>query len=200
MRVSGMPHLQPQSAFCERAHPESRRYAARGVDAIKGDLHRALRHAPEGLYPEAFCQLVADPWGSQAHCLAMHADGVGSKSIVAYLAYRETGDPEVFRSLAQDAVVMNTDDLLCVGAKGPFLLSNTIARNARLIPGEVLEAIFQGYADQVRQFAEWDVEIVLAGGETADLGDAVRTLVLDASMMTRLPRSEVIRGASAPAM
>lgn len=169
------------------------RYKARGVSAQKEEVHAAIAGADAGLFPSAFCKIVPDHLtGDPEWCIAMHADGAGTKSALAYLYYRETGDASVFRGIAQDALVMNLDDLLCVGATGPFLLSNTIARNARRVPGEVLAEIIAGYEALARQFAEWGIPIVPTGGETADLGDLVGTLVVDATLVTRLPRRQVV--------
>jgi phosphoribosylformylglycinamidine cyclo-ligase len=169
------------------------RYKARGVSAQKEDVHAAIASGDLGLFPTAFCKIVPDSLtGDPEWCIAMHADGAGSKSALAYLYYRETGDPAVFGGIAQDALVMNLDDLLCVGATGPFLLSNTIARNARRVPGEVLSGILAGYEALVRQFAEWGISVVPAGGETADLGDLVGTLVVDATLATRMRRVDVV--------
>ncbi len=169
------------------------RYKSRGVSAQKEDVHAAIAGGDAGLFPSAFCKIVADDLtGDPAWCLAMHADGAGTKAALAYLYYRDTGDVSVFRGIAQDALVMNLDDLLCVGATGPFLLSNTIGRNARRIPGEVLTEIVAGYDALVRQFREWGVTVVPTGGETADVGDLVGTLIVDATIVTRLRRDRVI--------
>ncbi|MDH4248008.1 MAG: AIR synthase related protein [Deltaproteobacteria bacterium] len=172
---------------------EAERYKARGVSASKSEVHEAVRHSHPGLYPGAFCKLVPDTLtGSKEHALAMHADTAGTKSVLAYLYYRETGDASVFSGIAQDALVMNLDDLLCVGASGPFLVSNTIGRNARLVPGEVLRAIIGGYEALAQQFSEWGLTLDLTGGETADVGDLVRTVDVGATVVTRLLRTQVI--------
>ncbi len=169
------------------------RYRARGVSARKEDVHAALQGGDAGLFPMAFCKIVPDILtGDAAWCLAMHADGAGTKSALAYLVYRESGDLSVFRGIAQDALVMNLDDLLCVGAQGPFALSNTIGRNARRVPGEAIAEIIHGYDALAGQFRAWGVEIVPTGGETADVGDLVGTLIVDATLTTRMRRSEVI--------
>ncbi|HUJ76989.1 MAG TPA: AIR synthase related protein, partial [bacterium] len=169
------------------------RYKARGASAQKEEVHAALSGRDAGLFPGAFCKLVPDVLaGDPEYCLAMHADGAGSKAALAYLYYKETGDAAVFRGIAQDALVMNVDDLLCVGATGPYLLSNTIGRNARRVPGEVLVELLAGYDDLSRQFAGWGMELVLTGGETADIGDLVATLVVDATVTTRLRRADVV--------
>jgi phosphoribosylformylglycinamidine cyclo-ligase len=171
----------------------SDRYRARGLSAQKEDVHAAVGGTDPGLFPGAFCKLVPDALsGDPAWCLAMHADGAGTKSVVAYLHYRETGDVRVFEGLAQDAVVMNVDDLLCVGALGPYLYSNTIGRNARRLPGEVLQALLHGFARLEAQFADWGMPLVPTGGETADVGDVVATLLLDVTMVARLRREAVL--------
>jgi phosphoribosylformylglycinamidine cyclo-ligase len=152
-----------------------------------------VAQADPGLFPGAFCKIVPDHLGGQqTHCLAMHADGAGTKSALAYLWYKETGDAAVFRGIAQDALVMNVDDLLCVGARGPFLVSNTIGRNARLVPGEVIAQLVAGFEQQAAAFAGWGMELVLTGGETADVGDLVRTVIVDSTVTVRMPREEVI--------
>ena len=174
----------------------SERYRARGVSPQKEDVHAALAGADAGLFPRAFCKIVPDDLtGDAAYCLAMHADGAGTKSALAYLHYREQGDPAVFRGIAQDALVMNVDDLLCVGAGGPFLISNTIGRNARLVPGEVIAEIVAGFEEQVARFAEWGLPLKLTGGETADVGDVVRTVIVDSTVTVRMARAQVVTNA-----
>jgi phosphoribosylformylglycinamidine cyclo-ligase len=169
------------------------RYESRGVSAAKEDVHAAVRGSDAGLFPGAFCKIVADSLaGDPDYCLAMHADGAGTKSALAYLVWRETGDLSVFRGLAQDALVMNLDDLVCVGALGPFLVSNTIGRNKRLVPGEAIREIVQGYEELAERLARWDIAVHLTGGETADVGDLVRTLVVDATVTARMRRDRVI--------
>jgi phosphoribosylformylglycinamidine cyclo-ligase len=171
----------------------SDRYRARGVSAQKEDVHAAVGAADPGLFPGAFCKLVPDVLsGDPAGCLAMHADGAGTKSVVAYLAYRESGDVRVFEGIAQDALVMNVDDLLCVGALGPYLYSNTIGRHARRLPGEVLQALLHGFARLEAQYADWGMPLLATGGETADVGDVVATLLLDVTVVTRLRRDAVV--------
>ncbi len=148
-----------------------------------------------GEFPQAFCTILPDVLtGDEAWCLVQHADGVGSKSAAAYLQYRETGDVGVFKGLAEDAMVMNTDDALCVGALGPYVCSNTLGCNARRVPMEVLAAFLEGLNQVARRFGEWGVQVHLAGGETADVGDVVQTLLVDVTLTTRLRRSEVIDG------
>ena len=169
------------------------RYEARGVSATKDEVHAAIRGQSPGLFPGAFCKIVADTLaGDPAWCVAMHADGAGTKASLAYLHWRETGDLSAFRGLAQDALVMNLDDLLCVGALGPFLVSNTIGRNKRLVPGEALREIVEGYEALAAQYAQWDIPVHLSGGETADVGDLVRTLIVDATATVRMRRDRVI--------
>jgi len=168
-------------------------YEQLGASATKADVHEAVAATDPGLFPTAFCRIGPDVLGGDpAWCSIAHADGAGTKAIVAYLAFRETGDPRWFRGLAQDALVMNLDDMACVGAVDRFLLVNTIARNGRLIRGSAIAEIIGGFEDCRRRWQEFGVEIVATGGETADLGDAVRTLVVDAALATRLPRKNVI--------
>lgn len=169
------------------------RYEDRGASADKKEVHAAIRGESQGLFPGAFCKVLPDDLtGNPEHCLLIHADGAGTKSVAAYLWWKETGDVSVFRGLAQDSLVMNLDDMLCVGATGPFLLSNTIGRNAKLIPGEVIAEIIAGYRECAEMLGRHGVEIVSGGGETADMGDAVRTLVVDSTMVTRMKRRDVI--------
>ena len=169
------------------------RYRQRGVSPQKEDVHAAIRGSDEGLFPGAFCKIVPDVLGGDsAWCLAMHADGAGSKPVTAYLAYRESGDPAVFEGIAQDAIVMNVDDLLCVGALGPYLYSNTIGRHARRLPGEVLAALMRGFSRLEAQYAAWGLPLISTGGETADVGDVVATLLLDVTVVTRMERRRVI--------
>ena len=172
------------------------RYKARGVSAQKEEVHAIFGQSGAGLFPQAFCKIVPDVLtGDADYCLAMHADGAGTKSSLAYLYYRETGDAGVFEGIAQDALVMNLDDLLCVGAVGPFILSNTIGRNARHVPGEVLKAIGTGFERTAELFRQWDMPIALCGGETADVGDLVGTVIVDATVVSRLRRDQVISNA-----
>ncbi|MCZ6749776.1 MAG: AIR synthase-related protein [SAR324 cluster bacterium] len=171
-------------------------YRARGVSAQKEEVHAAIRDTDPGLFPGAFCKIVPDRLsGDERYCLAMHADGAGTKSSLAYLMYRETGDAGVFRGIAQDALTMNLDDLLCVGTLGPFLVSNAIGRNARLVPGEVIGEIVAGFEAQAARWADWGIEVVLTGGETADVGDLVRTVIVDATATARMRRTDVIANA-----
>lgn len=169
------------------------RYAQRGVSADKEDVHRAIAQLDKGLFPKAFCKIVPDALaGDPDYCTIMHADGAGTKSSLAYLYWREMGDLSVWRGIAQDAVVMNTDDLICVGATGPMLLSSTIGRNKNLIPGEVIAEIINGTEEVLQMLREHGIEIYSTGGETADVGDLVRTIIVDSTVIARMPRSQVI--------
>ncbi len=169
------------------------RYSQRGVSASKEDVHKAISHLDKGLFPKAFCKIVPDYLGnSPDHCVVMHADGAGTKSSLAYAYWRETGDMSVWKGIAQDAIVMNIDDLLCVGVTDNILLSSTIGRNKNLIPGEVIAAIINGTEEFCQQMSEHGVNIHLTGGETADVGDLVRTVIVDSTVTARIRRSEVI--------
>ncbi|WP_040006848.1 AIR synthase related protein [Fibrisoma limi] len=169
------------------------RYAQRGVSSQKEDVHRAIAQLDKGLFPKAFCKIVPDTLaGDPDFCTIMHADGAGTKSSLAYLYWRETGDLSVWRGIAQDAVVMNTDDLICVGATGPMLLSSTIGRNKGLVPGEVIGEIIAGTEDVLAMLREHGIEIYSTGGETADVGDLVRTVIVDSTVIARMRRDEVI--------
>ncbi|MDB5104197.1 MAG: Phosphoribosylformylglycinamidine cyclo-ligase [Fibrobacteres bacterium] len=171
------------------------RYEDRGASADKAEVHKAIVGEHPGLFPGAFCKVLPDTLtGSPDHCVLVHADGAGTKSILAYLHWRETGELSAFRGLAQDSLVMNIDDLACVGAFGPFLLSNTIGRNAKIIPGDAIAEIIGGYRDCIAMFAEQGIVIESGGGETADLGDCVRTLVVDSTVVARVPRTSIISG------
>lgn len=169
------------------------RYNLRGVSASKEDVHTAIASLDKGLFPAAFCKIVPDLLtGSADHCIVMHADGAGTKSSLAYLWWKETGDVSVWKGIAQDAVVMNTDDLLCVGAVDNILLSSTIGRNKHLIPGEVLTAIITGTEEVLAMMRSLGVGISSTGGETADVGDLVRTIIVDSTVTARMKRSDVI--------
>ncbi|WP_374957572.1 AIR synthase related protein [Gilvibacter sp.] len=171
----------------------SKRYAGRGVSAAKEDVHNAIKNIDKGLFPKAFCKIVPDYLtGSQDHCLVMHADGAGTKSSLAYMYWKETGDLSVWKGIAQDALVMNLDDLLCVGATSGITLSSTIGRNKNLIPGEVIAAIINGTEELVKEMADFGVDIYPTGGETADVGDLVRTIIVDSTVTARMRRDEVI--------
>jgi phosphoribosylformylglycinamidine cyclo-ligase len=171
----------------------SDRYNQRGVSASKEDVHRAISKLDKGLFPKAFCKVVPDHLaGDPAYCTVMHADGAGTKSSLAYLYWKETGDISVWKGIAQDAIVMNIDDLLCVGATGKILLSSTIGRNKTLIPGEVIAAIINGTEEILDMLRDHGLDIVSTGGETADIGDLVKTIVVDSTVVTRMKRSDVI--------
>jgi len=169
------------------------RYAQRGVSADKEDVHRAIAQLDKGLFPKAFCKIVPDTLaGDPDYCTIMHADGAGTKSSLAYLYWRETGDLSVWRGIAQDAVVMNTDDLICVGATGPMLLSSTIGRNKNLIPGDVIAEIINGTEEVLQMLRDHGIDIYSTGGETADVGDLVRTIIVDSTVIARMRRDQVI--------
>ena len=169
------------------------RYMQRGVSAAKEDVHHAIKNMDKGLYPKAFCKVLPDILGGDPeYCNIMHADGAGTKSSLAYMYWRETGDLSVWKGIAQDALVMNTDDLLCVGAVDRILVSSTIGRNKMLIPGEVIAAIINGTEELVEQMRGFGIEIYLSGGETADVGDLVRTIIVDSTFACRMRRSDVI--------
>lgn len=169
------------------------KYGLRGVSSQKEDVHNAIRLVDKGLYPKAFCKIIPDLLGNDPeYCNIMHADGAGTKSSLAYLYWRETGDMSVWKGIAQDAIVMNTDDLLCVGVTGPFLLSSTIGRNKNLIPGEVIAAIINGTEVFCANMRDMGVEIYTTGGETADVGDLVRTVIVDSTLTARAKRSDII--------
>ena len=175
---------------------QSARYAGRGVSSGKEEVHQAIAHIDKGLFPKAFCKIVPDDLtGSPEHCLVMHADGAGTKSSLAYMYWKETGDLSVWRGIAQDAVIMNVDDLLCVGATGPILLSSTIGRNKNRIPGEVIAALIEGTESVLADLRANGVDIRSTGGETADVGDLVRTIIVDSTVVARMRRDEVIDNA-----
>ena len=170
------------------------RYSQRGVSASKEEIHAAIKDIDKGLYPKAFCKIIPDFLGGDPeYCNIMHADGAGTKSSLAYLYWKETGDMSVWKGIAQDAIVMNTDDLLCVGATdSTILMSSTIGRNKNLIPGEVIAALINGSEEVLQMLRENGMEIYSTGGETADVGDLVRTLIVDSTVTARMKRSEVI--------
>jgi len=169
------------------------KYGLRGVSSQKEDVHNAISHLDKGLYPKAFCKIIPDLLGNDPeYCNIMHADGAGTKSSLAYLYWRETGDVSVWKGIAQDAIVMNTDDLLCVGVTGPFLLNSSIGRNKNLIPGEVIAAIINGTEDFCANMRDMGIEIYTTGGETADVGDLVRTVIVDSTITARARRSDII--------
>jgi phosphoribosylformylglycinamidine cyclo-ligase len=169
------------------------KYSKRGVSSQKEDVHSAIRNIDKGLYPKAFCKIVPDLLGGDPdYCNIMHADGAGTKSSLAYVYWKETGDLSVWKGIAQDAIVMNLDDLLCVGAYNNILLSSTIGRNKNLIPGEVISAIINGTEEVLEKLRKLGIGIYSTGGETADVGDLVRTIIVDSTVTTRLKRNEVI--------
>ena len=172
------------------------RYDLRGVSAAKEDVHNAIKNVDKGIFPKAFCKIIPDILGGdQEWCNIMHADGAGTKSSLAYAYWRETGDLGVWKGIAQDALIMNVDDLLCVGATDRMLVSSTIGRNKRLIPGEVIAAIINGTEELLETMRGYGVEIYGTGGETADVGDLVRTIIVDSTVTTRMRRADVINNA-----
>ena len=171
----------------------NQRYIRRGVSASKEDVHNAIKNIDKGLFPKAFCKIVPDILGSDPlFCNVMHADGAGTKSALAYMYWKETGDLSVWKGIAQDAIVMNLDDLICVGAIENILLSSTIGRNKQLIPGEVITAIIQGTEEFCGEMRDLGISIYPTGGETADVGDLVRTIIVDSTVTCRMKRSDVI--------
>ena len=170
-----------------------RLYDQRGVSPQKEDVHEAIKHIDKGLYPNAFCKIIPDHiTGSEEHCIVMHADGAGTKSSLAYVYWRETGDLSVWKGIAQDSLVMNIDDVLCVGADNNIILSSTIGRNKNRIPSDVLKAIISGTEELIKDFKEHNINIFNSGGETADVGDLVRTIIVDSTVTARMKRSDVI--------
>ncbi|MDE1206004.1 AIR synthase related protein [Tenacibaculum larymnensis] len=175
----------------------SKRYAQRGVSASKEDVHNAIKNIDKGLFPKAFCKIVPDYLtNDEEYCLIMHADGAGTKSSLAYMYWKETGDISVWKGIAQDALIMNIDDLLCVGATDNIMLSSTIGRNKSNIPGEVLSAIINGTEELINELKEFGVTIHSTGGETADVGDLVRTIIVDSTVTARMKRADVIDNAN----
>ena len=175
----------------------SNKYAQRGVSSQKEDVHNAIKNLDKGLFPKAFCKIIPDQLsGNPDMCTIMHADGAGTKSSLAYLYWKETGDISVWKGIAQDAIVMNTDDLLCVGSTGPFLLSSTIGRHKGNIPGEVIAEIINGTEEFCENMRQHGIEIHTTGGETADLGDLVRTVVVDSTLIAQSKRNEIIDNAN----
>ncbi|MFY0482120.1 AIR synthase related protein [Flavobacterium sp. PLA-1-15] len=175
----------------------SKRYALRGVSASKEDVHNAIKNIDKGLFPKAFCKIVPDYLTSdEDYCLIMHADGAGTKSSLAYMYWKETGDISVWKGIAQDALIMNIDDLLCVGATDNILLSSTIGRNKNLIPSEVISAIINGTEELISELKTFGVTIHSTGGETADVGDVVRTIIVDSTVTARMKRKDVVDNAN----
>ncbi len=176
---------------------DSSRYASRGVSSGKEEVHAAIKNVDKGLFPKAFCKIVPDYLtGSEEHCIIMHADGAGTKSSLAYMYWKETGDIDVWKGIAQDALIMNIDDLLCVGAIENIMLSSTIGRNKNLIPGDVISAIINGTEELLEELRKVGVNIISTGGETADVGDLVRTIIVDSTVVCRMKRSDVINNAN----
>ena len=190
VRASSSPEQQQQQQ--QRVNEEVERYMARGVSASKEDVHKAIQNVSKGLFPKAFCKVVQDIAMDPEYCTCVHADGAGTKSSLAYAYWKETGDLNVWRGIAQDSVVMNTDDLLCIGCADDILLSSTIGRNKGLITGEVLTNLIEGTEDVLKTMRECGVGITSTGGETADLGDLVRTVVVDSTVCARMKREDVI--------
>ncbi|MBO6607622.1 AIR synthase related protein [Psychroserpens sp.] len=175
----------------------SKRYAQRGVSASKEDVHNAIKNIDKGLFPKAFCKIVPDYLtNDDAYCLIMHADGAGTKSSLAYMYWKETGDLSVWKGIAQDALIMNIDDLLCVGATDNIMLSSTIGRNKNVIPGDVISAIINGTEELINDLKAFGVTIHSTGGETADVGDLVRTIIVDSTVTARMRRQDVIDNAN----
>ena len=175
----------------------SKRYAQRGVSASKEDVHQAIKNIDKGLFPKAFCKIVPDYLtNNKDYCLIMHADGAGTKSSLAYMYWKETGDVSVWKGIAQDALIMNIDDLLCVGATDHILLSSTIGRNKNVIPGSVISVIINGTEELIEDLKGFGVTIHSTGGETADVGDLVRTIIVDSTVTARMPRDKVIDNAN----
>lgn len=173
------------------------KYEKRGVSAEKTDVHKAIANIDKGLYPKAFCKIVPDYLtGDDDYCVVMHADGAGTKSSLAYAYWKETGDISVWKGIAQDALIMNIDDLLCVGATGPIMLSSTIGRNKGLIPGEVIKAIIEGTEELIEDLRQYGVDIISTGGETADVGDLVRTIIVDSTVVARMKKTAVVDNAN----
>jgi phosphoribosylformylglycinamidine cyclo-ligase len=177
--------------------PETDKYNLRGVSAAKEDVHKAISKLDKGLFPKAFCKILPDYLtGSKDHCIIMHADGAGTKSSLAYMYWKETGDLSVWKGIAQDALVMNIDDLLCVGAIDNLILSSTIGRNKQLISGDVIASIINGTEELIADLRNLGIEIHSAGGETADVGDLVRTIIVDSTIICRMRKDEVIDNAN----
>lgn len=172
---------------------DNNRYNQRGVSAQKEDVHKAVAKLDKGLFPNAFCKIYPDFWGGDdAYCNLMHADGAGTKSILAYMYWKETGDMSVWQGIAIDSIVMNIDDMLCVGATGPFTYSSTIGRNKHLIPGDVISDLINGTQAYFDRLRDYDIDIKFLGGETADVGDVVRTVIVDGTMACRMRRDKLV--------
>ena len=188
-------HFKTENRFMSQEI--SKRYALRGVSASKEDVHNAIKNVDKGLFPQAFCKIVPDYLtNDEAYCLIMHADGAGTKSSLAYMYWKETGDISVWKGIAQDALIMNIDDLLCVGAVDNIMLSSTIGRNKNIIPGEIISAIINGTEELISDLKSFGVTIYSTGGETADVGDLVRTIIVDSTVTARMKRADVINNAN----
>ncbi len=188
-----MRYEQRQALFMNKNMENADRYMQRGVSASKEDVHNAIKNLDKGLFPKAFCKIVPDILANDPDfCTIMHADGAGTKTSLAYLYWKETGDISVWRGIAQDSIVMNTDDLICVGATGPMLLSSSIDRNKNRIPGEVIAEIINGTEEVLAMLRAYGIEIYSTGGETADVGDLVRTIAVNSTVIARMKRTDVI--------
>ena len=173
------------------------KYNQRGVSSQKEDVHKAISKLDKGIFPGAFCKILPDYLtNNEEYCSIVHADGAGTKSSLAYVVWKETGDLSVWKDIAQDAIVMNTDDLLCIGSTGPFIISSAIGRNKNLIPGEVVSALINGFNEVAQELTDMGIPCILAGGETADVGDLVRTVIVDSTVVCRMPRKDVITTAN----
>lgn len=193
-KASSSEESSSSSSSIASTSATSEKYASRGVSATKEDVHEAIKDVDKGLYPTAFCKIVPDYLtGDDQYCLIMHADGAGTKSSLAYAYWKETGDLGVWKGIAQDAIVMNTDDLICVGATNDILLSSTIGRNKALVPGEVISRLINGTEEVLSEMRSFGVGIRSTGGETADVGDLVRTVIVDSTVVARMRREDVIR-------
>ncbi|HOV84509.1 MAG TPA: phosphoribosylformylglycinamidine cyclo-ligase, partial [Paludibacteraceae bacterium] len=176
---------------------DQKRYHLRGVSSSKEDVHNAIKNLDKGLFPKAFCKIIPDILGNDLdYCDIMHADGAGTKSSLAYVYWKETGDLSVWKGIAQDALIMNIDDLLCVGAVNNILVSSTIGRNKNLIPGEVISTIINGTDEIIQQLCEMGINVYFTGGETADVGDLVRTIIVDSTVACRMKRADIIDNAN----
>ncbi len=192
-----LEHHFVNTIYMSTDNQKSSRYAMRGVSSSKEDVHNAISNIDKGLFPKAFCKIVPDYLGNDDdYCIVMHADGAGTKSSLAYAYWRETGDLSVWDGIAQDAIVMNTDDLLCVGATDNILLSSTIGRNKQLIPGEVISRLINASETFCKTMSGYGVNMILTGGETADVGDLVRTVIVDSTVCARMKKSDVIDNAN----
>jgi phosphoribosylformylglycinamidine cyclo-ligase len=192
-----LPIFAQQHNYKKMTTDSGKRYAQRGVSASKEDVHNAIKNIDKGLFPQAFCKIIPDHLtNDEQYCIIMHADGAGTKSSLAYMYWKETGDLSVWKGIAQDALIMNIDDLLCVGATDNILLSSTIGRNKNLIPSEVISAIINGTEELIAELKNFGVTIHSTGGETADVGDIVRTIIVDSTVTARMKRRDVINNAN----